>query len=251
VRVALPEVLRGELAGRLPRYVEAAWYRDTADVVAAGRGADVLVMGFIDADEIRVAIEAANGAKWVSTHAAGVDHYPLARIRDKGMVLTKGSGAGAVPIAESVVLFILSAAKSFPYFIASSARNEWPIERPPASELAGTKALIVGFGAIGRAVAERLKPFGVEVVGVRRHLDGEPGIIGDTQWRDRLAEFDWIVLTTALTAETRHMLGTDDFKRMKPTSWLVNIARGGLIDPDALVTAVSYTQLTLPKTERV
>src|SRR6266576_2779268 len=103
-------------------------------------------MGFIDGDEIRTAIEAANGARWVSTHAAGVDHYPLARIRDKGMLLTKGSGAGAVPIAESVVLFILSAAKGFPFFVASSARKEWPARRPAAMELGGSKALIVGYG---------------------------------------------------------------------------------------------------------
>jgi phosphoglycerate dehydrogenase-like enzyme len=83
----------------------------------------VLVMGFIDADEIRTAIEAANGVRWVSTHAAGVDHYPLERICEKGMVLTKGSGAGAGPIAEYVVLCILSAAMSFPFFLASSGQR--------------------------------------------------------------------------------------------------------------------------------
>jgi phosphoglycerate dehydrogenase-like enzyme len=199
-------------------------------------------MGFVDGEEIKAAIETANGARWVSTHAAGVDHYPLERIRDKGMLLTKGSGAGAVPIAESVVLFILSAAKSFPYFVGSSARKQWPTQRPPAMELAGSKALIVGYGAIGRAVAERLRPFGVEVVGVRRHIGGEPGIIGDADWRDRLAEFDWIVLTAALTAQTRHMLGQLEFELMKPSSWIVNIARGGLIDHAALVAALQAGQ---------
>src|SRR5579859_1062692 len=119
-------------------------------------------MGFIDGEEIRTAIEAANGARWVSTHAAGVDHYPLERIHQKGMVLTKGSGAGAAPIAEYVVLCILSAAKSFPFFLESSARRVWPAQRPAAQELVGSRVLIVGYGRIGRAVAERLRGFGVE-----------------------------------------------------------------------------------------
>jgi phosphoglycerate dehydrogenase-like enzyme len=239
MNIAIPELLRGELEGRLPLDVEAAWYRDTSDVAAAAERADVLVIGFIDGQEIKAAIESANGARWVSTHAAGVDHYPLARIRENGMLLSKGSGAGAVPIAESVVLFILSAAKGFPFFVESSARKEWPAHRPPAMELCGSKMLIVGYGAIGRAVAERLQAFGVEVTGVRRRTSGEEaGVLGPQQWRERLAEFDWVVLTAALTAETRHMLGEDEFKRMKPTAWIVNVARGGLIDQDALVAAL-------------
>lgn len=238
MRIAIPELLRAELHGRLPVDVAVAWYADVSNVAAAADGADVFPMGFVDGQDIRVAIEAANGARWVSTHAAGVDHYPLERIREKGMLLTKGSGAGAVPIAESVLLFILSAAKTFPFFVESSARKEWPGQRPAAIELCGSQALIVGYGAIGRAVAERLRPFGVDVVGVRRHVDGESGIVGALEWRDRIHEFDWIVLTAALTAETRHMLGEAEFQRMKPTSWIVNIARGGLIDQDALVAAL-------------
>jgi phosphoglycerate dehydrogenase-like enzyme len=254
VKIALPELLRRELDGRLPSGVEATWYRDTSDVAAAGHGADVLVMGFIDADEIRTAIEAATGARWVSTHAAGVDHYPLDRIREKGMVLTKGSGAGAVPIAEYVVLCILSAAKSFPFFLESSARRVWPRQRPGAEELMGSRALIVGYGAIGRAVAERLRGFGVDVTGVRRTAQSEVGVLGPTEWRDRLGEFDWILLTAALTADTRRMLGTDEFRQMKPTSWIVNIARGGLIDQHALAAALhagrprgAYLDVTEPE----
>jgi phosphoglycerate dehydrogenase-like enzyme len=77
VKIALPELFRQELDNRLPEGAEAAWYRDSDDVVGAARGADVLVIGFIEAGEIRAAIEAASDARWVSTHAAGVDHYPL------------------------------------------------------------------------------------------------------------------------------------------------------------------------------
>jgi phosphoglycerate dehydrogenase-like enzyme len=90
-----------------------------------------------------------------------MDRYPLERIREKGMVLTKGSGAGAVLIAEYAVLCVLSAAKSHPFFQESSARRVWPGQRPGGVELAGSWALVHGYGTIGRAVAERLRAFGV------------------------------------------------------------------------------------------
>jgi len=128
--------------------------------------------------------------------------------------------------------------KSFPFFLESSARRAWPIERPGAEELAGTRALILGYGSIGRAVAERLRGFGVDVTGVWRNVQGEAEVLSPTEWRDHLAVFDWILLTAALTADTRHMLGAEEFRRMKRTSWIVNIARGGLIDQTALVAAL-------------
>ena len=238
VKVALPELLRRELDGRLPADVEPAWYRDATDVAQASADADVLVIGFIDPEEIRHAVESAPRARWISTHAAGVDHYPFELIRRSGALLTKGAGVNAVPIAESVVLFVLSAAKSFPLYVASNAEHAWPAERPPATELTGTAALVLGYGHIGRAVADRLRAFGVQVTGARRHPDGESDVIGPAEWRQRLPEFDWVLLTAALTPGTRHLLSTPEFARMKSSAWVVNIARGGLIDQPALVAAL-------------
>ncbi len=239
MKVAIPELLRGALDGRLPANIDAAWYRNAADVAHASRDADVLVVGFIKDDEIRLAIDSASCARWISTHAAGVDHYPLDRIRERGVLFTKGSGVNAAPIAESVVMFVLSAAKSFPVFLASSARHTWPTERPRAMEVAGTKALVIGYGEIGRAVAARLRGLEVDITGVRREPRGETGVIGPRDWHERLGEFDWILVTAALTSETRRLLGKSEFARMKPTAWVINVARGGLIDQDALIEALT------------
>jgi phosphoglycerate dehydrogenase-like enzyme len=254
VRIAIPESLRSELDGRLPSDVEAAWYRGTSDVAAAASGADVLVVGFIEAGEVRAAIEAAGSARWVSTHAAGVDHYPIELLSERGQLLTSGSGVNAVPIAEFAVLCVLSAAKSFPLFVASSLRQEWPSERPPADELGGSRTLVIGYGDIGRAIGERLRPFGVMVTGVRRQPSEEPDVIGPDQWRDRLGEFDWIFVTAALTSQTRHLLAAAEFAAMKPTTWLVNVSRGGLIDHRALADALhtgrprgAYLDVTEPE----
>jgi phosphoglycerate dehydrogenase-like enzyme len=238
VKIAIPEMFRRDLDGRLPVNVDAAWYQGTADVAQVSADADVLVMAFVIAAEIRLAIESARCARWISSHAAGVDHYPLALIRQRGALLTKGAGLSAVPIAESVVLFVLSAAKSFPTFLASSARHRWPTERPPAIELGESRALIIGYGEIGRALAQRLSALGVEVTGVRRTPRGEPEVIGPLDWQARLGEFDWVILTTALTPQTRHLLSRVEFAQMKSTAWVVNIARGGLIDQAALAEAL-------------
>ncbi|MDE3074774.1 MAG: D-2-hydroxyacid dehydrogenase [Chloroflexota bacterium] len=254
MKVAIPETFRRELEERLPSDVRAAWYATTTDVAKAAHDADVLVMAFIDPGEIRLAVEAATKVRWVSTHAAGVDNYPLEYLREHRVMLTKGAGVSAIPIAESVVLCMLSAAKSFPYFIESSLRHEWPSRRPPAAELFGSKALIVGYGSIGHAVGERLDSFGVDVTGVRRRAAGEAGVIGPEEWRSQIGAFDWIVLTAALTAQTRHLIGAEELSHMKSSAWIVNVARGGLIDQEALAASLrrgrprgAYLDVTYPE----
>lgn len=239
MKIAIPELFRRTLDGRLPDSVEVAWYRDINDVAAAARDADVLVIGFIDAGEIRHAIESATSARWISTHAAGVDHYPIDLLRRRGLPLTNGAGVNAPPIAEYVVLCVLSAAKRFPFFVVAGERHEWPTQRPPANELDGAHALVLGYGEIGRGVAERLRPFGVKVTGVRRTPSEEPDIIGPDEWRPRLGEFDYVLVTAALTRDTHRMLGAAEFARMRPTAWLVNVSRGALVDHDALAESLA------------
>src|SRR5262249_53505083 len=153
-------------------------------------------------------------------------------------LFTKGAGTNAEPIADSVLLFLLSAAKSFPYFLEQSLRGTWPDQRPAATEMMGSRALIIGYGAIGHRGGRRPQAFGVDITGVRRTHDGEPGVIGPQEWRARLHEFDWIVVTAALTAKTRHVLSSSEFEQMSPRAWIVNVARGGLIDQPALVAAI-------------
>ena len=134
---------------------------------------------------------------------------------------------------------MLSAAKSFPFFVAAGERHEWPTGRPPADELEGARALVLGYGEIGRGAAERLRAFGVKVTGVRRTPSEEPDIIGPDAWRPRLEEFDYVLVTAALTPETHHMLSAAEFARMRPSAWLVNVSRGGLVDHDALAEALA------------
>jgi phosphoglycerate dehydrogenase-like enzyme len=202
--------------------------------------AEILWIGNNDPDGIRQVVGAARNLRWLTTHGAGVEAFPLNEIRDRHIHLTHGAGLSAIPVAEFALLGMLALAKDFPSYVRAQARTEWLFSPPCFDELAGTKALIIGYGAIGRAIAQRLRAFDVEVTGVRRRPDGEAFVIGPEAWHDRLPDFDWIVLAAPLTSDTHALLGDVEFSRFRPGSRIVNVARGGLVDQSALVTAL-YT----------
>jgi phosphoglycerate dehydrogenase-like enzyme len=125
--------------------------------------------------------------------------------------------------------------------VRAQDRQEWLMDSPGKVELFGSKALLLGYGAIGKLIEERLKPFGVDVTVVRR----SPGenTIGPNQWRSRLGEFDWIILAVPATAETENMIGADELATMKQSATLINIARGSVVEQDALVKALTGKQI--------
>jgi len=107
--------------------------------------------------------------------------------------------------------------------------------------LHGTKALIVGAGAIGKRIGAMLAPFQVEVTEVRR--TPAPGALGPDEWRARLGEFDWIIITVPATAETENMFSAAEFDAMKPGAAILNFSRGTVIDQDALMVAARSGQV--------
>jgi phosphoglycerate dehydrogenase-like enzyme len=139
-------------------------------------------------------------------------------------------------IAEYVVMLMLVHAKGYREVVRAQDRHEWLSDSPGKMELAGSRALLLGMGAIGGLVKTRLEAFDVDVVPVRR--SAAPGALGPDQWRERLHEFDWVILAVPATPETDAMIGAAELAAMKPSAVLVNIARGAVVDQDALVTAL-------------
>jgi phosphoglycerate dehydrogenase-like enzyme len=169
---------------------------------------------------------------------SGRDNHPLELYRERGVLLTNGSGLAAGPIAEALVLAMLAAAKRFPDLVRAQDRAEW-LPRPPGlGELQDTRALVLGYGEIGRAAAARLRGFGVEVTGVRRQPVEDPAVIGPEDWRPRLAEFDWVLVTVASVAANRHLVGAPELAAMKPGAWILNVTRGWIVDQAALLEAL-------------
>jgi phosphoglycerate dehydrogenase-like enzyme len=136
---------------------------------------------------------------------------------------------------------MLAHAKNYREVFRAQDRHEWLKGMPGVAELHGSAALILGYGGIGQEVERRLAAFGVEVTKVRRTPG--PGTLGPDQWRARLGEFDWIVIAVPATAETEHLIGTAELAAMKPSAVLVNVARGSVIDQDALVAALDARRI--------
>lgn len=242
MRIALPELLRPHVEAGLPDDVEVNWFATGRDAASAAAGCEALYLHFWPRPQLEAAIAAADSLRWVSTSAAGVDVLPLAMIRERGLLLTSGVGLHTTPVGEFAVLCMLAAAKDLPALVRAHDRREW-LQAPSRRELRDARALVLGYGAIGRAIGELLKPFGVQLTGVRRQPDGEPGVIGPDDWRGRLQEFDWVIVAAAATDKTRGMIGARELAAMRRSAWLVNIARGSLVDEGALVKALHRGQI--------
>jgi phosphoglycerate dehydrogenase-like enzyme len=237
MRLALPAAVRDHLP-RMPPGHDVAWYADFEECRAAAAGAEVLWLDFFRRPQVESVLQHADRLRWVFTRGAGMDRQPLELYRERGVVLTNGSGLAAGPIAESLVLAMLAAAKRFPDLVRAQDRAEW-LPRPPGlGELQDTRALVLGYGEIGRAVGARLAGFGVEVVGVRRQPAEEPAVIGPDEWRRRLPEFDWVLVTVASIAANRHLVGAPELAAMKAGAWILNVTRGWVVDQAALLEAL-------------
>jgi phosphoglycerate dehydrogenase-like enzyme len=233
----LPALARPLLEPGLPPELEVVWFAKPAEANAAIADADIAWVDMQPTALVADAIRASGPRlKWVSTIYAGLDAFPLDLLRERRVTVTNGAGINAYAVAEYAVLGVLAAAKRFDEVVRAHDRHEWPSDSPGKLELFETRALVIGYGAIGRLIGERLAAFGVEVTGVTR--SGRDGTIAPDAWRAQLASFDWVVLAAPSTDDTKAMIGADELAAMKPGAWLINIARGDMIDDDALIAAL-------------
>jgi phosphoglycerate dehydrogenase-like enzyme len=235
MKAILPAWARAELLGRLPAGLDVAWFDTPAAATAAMPGAEIAWID-IPKPELDQALGRADSLKWLFTAGAGVDYLDLGRLAALGATVTNGSGLTAVAVAEYAVLGVLAAAKRYDVVVRLADRRRWVDRSPGRLELEGSRALVVGFGEIGRRIADRLAAFGVAVTGVTR--SGRDGTLGEDAWRSVLGEFDWVVLAAPATRATRAMIGQAELAAMRPNAWLVNVGRGELVDQEALVDAL-------------
>jgi phosphoglycerate dehydrogenase-like enzyme len=241
VKVVLSDRLK-PIISHLPSDPQIAWYSDHESCLAALPGAEVFWVDF-KVKDIAKAIEAGPDLKWLTTQGTGVDGWPLSIIKKHNLVLTNGAGVGAIPISEYVVMGLLAGLKGFPELVRAQDRREWLKTPPSRAEMHGKRALVYGYGGIGRAIAERLRPFGVTVTGVRRNPGGEPGVIADADWEAALPETDLLILSVPLTGATSFLVSKKQLAALPKGAWVANIARGGLIDTAALIASLKSGHL--------
>ena len=219
--------------------LDVTWFTSTEEAMAVAPHAEIGWFDMYDKDKMAEIIGAATNLKWLNSIYAGVEHFPLEQLKSQGTILTNGAGLNSAPIAEFAIMLMLSAAKRSDVIFDNQRQHNWLETAPGTVEIDDSKALIIGYGGIGQQIAKKLSGFDVDVTAVRRTATGEPNVIGLDDWRDRLGEFDWVFVSAPATSDTRHMFGADEFAAMKSSAWLVNVARGSLVDQDALLTALT------------
>jgi phosphoglycerate dehydrogenase-like enzyme len=188
--------------------------------------------------EFAIAALKSEGLRWLHTFSAGVDDAFFQTLIERGVRLTTSSGAHAVPIAHTVMMDLLALSRDLPGWLRDQQERRW---RPrDLRDLQGLRLGVIGLGPIGLEVARLGAAFGMRVTGVRRTPRGDEPC--ETWPMERLFELlpqlDALVLAVPLTPETRHMIDAAALARLPSDALLVNVARGDVIDEDALVTAL-------------
>ena len=237
-KAVLSAMVRPLIEAQLPEGITPHWFMSADEAKAEIADAEIAWVDLNDPRAMRDVVSAGKNLKWLSTIYAGLDHFPVKQLASQGTVMTNGVGINTIAVAEYAVMGILNLAKDYPAVVHAADKGEWLQQSPGVVELFETKALIIGYGAIGRAIGERLSGFGVDVTGVGRTARPDQGILGANDWQARIGEFDWIVLAMPATDETEAMFGAQELAAMKNEAFLVNIARGSCVDQDALVKAL-------------
>jgi phosphoglycerate dehydrogenase-like enzyme len=241
VKLVMSGLVRPLIEPQLPDWVDPHWFMSKEEALVLAPQAEIGWFDMYDKAQMFEVISAATNLKWLNSIYAGVDGMPLDELKARGTMVTNGAGINAITIAEYVVMGMLTVAKGYREVMRAAERHEWLLDSPGKVELFESKALLLGYGAIGKLIEERLKAFNVDVTIVRRTPG--PNTLTPDQWRAQLDTFDWIILAVPSTPETEAMIGADELAAMKPSAVLINIARGEVVDQDALVKALTDKQI--------
>ena len=186
--------------------------------------------------------EAATSLRWFQSINAGLERLEREGVLGMGFAVTSGAGIASVAIAEWILGSMVMLTKNLHVYVRQQGDAQWESRR--SGELDGKTVGIVGLGAIGRETAKRCRAFGMRVIASRRTVaDGSTDpdcdlLIPYSRLSRLLEESDYVVLSLPLTAETRGLIGSAELGRMKTSAFLVNVARGDVIDQPALIAAL-------------
>ena len=176
-----------------------------------------------------------DGLRVIQTFSAGVDS--IVDEVPPGITLCNGTGVHDVGVAEWIVLAILASNRHLLHHAELQRAGRWGAERRTGEDLDGARVLIVGYGSIGQALEDRLRPFGATVTRVARTARDD--VHGLEELPELVTDADVVISLLPLTPATRGAIGRDVIGRMKPGALLVNASRGPVVDTDALLAATS------------
>ena len=241
------ERITGEIAAAFPEVTVVSV--GSGDALAGDDTAgEVLLTSHFFAADVATLVD--RGVRWVHNFGTGVDRFPFDAL-SSDQTLTCSRGAGAGPISEWVITQMLAFAKKLPQSWITEPPEHWNLAE--LGTLAGSHVGIIGYGGIGQAVAQRALPFGSDVKAYRRRPipaeDPAVEIVADLT--DLAAWSDHLVVTAPSTPETHHLVGAALLEAIRPGAHLVNIARGALVDQEALRPALDDGRVALASLDTV
>ncbi|BCL36000.1 D-2-hydroxyacid dehydrogenase [Nostoc sp. MS1] len=242
MKLILPIEVAAEIEPHLPSDTKVVLVDSDGKLDGDASDAEIyLSWFFLKSPVLHRVLESAPNLRWHHAPNAGVNHILTPTYLERDLILTNGAGVHAIPIAEFVIAYILSHAKHLPELHALQTERRW--QRGFAiQELTDATILIIGAGGIGQAIASRAKAFGTRVIGSRRKPEPLPNfdkVVGADEWRSHLSEADYVVVATPLTPETKGLIDEAALRSLPRHAYLINIARGAVVDEPALIKAVT------------
>jgi phosphoglycerate dehydrogenase-like enzyme len=196
-------------------------------------------------------VSQAGRLRFIQSISAGTDQYDRTLLQQNGIRLASAQGANERAVAEHAMALILALTRHLHHGRDRQREKGW---RPMISdrnareaELEGKVLVVIGLGRIGSRLATLARAFDLRVIGVKRDTSSKPDFVDEIIHPDRLAEVlplaDFIALTTPLTRETRGIIGPAQFAAMKRSAYLINVARGPVVDEAALIAALQSRQI--------
>lgn len=224
-----PERLRGVLADLSPEVAIVG--DDPADL----EGCD----GVVTFEHREAFLEA---VAWVHSIQAGVDRFPIEAFERAGVALTNSTGIHGQSVGEMVVGYMVALARDLPRYVRQSGKHEW--ERPAWDRpfaVGDERLCVVGLGTLGRGIATRAAALGTTVTGVKRTVEPVEGVETvhpPEDLRTAVEDARFVALAVPLTDETRHLVGRAELDAMREDAYLINVARGQVVDERALIEAL-------------
>jgi|ERR1700730_9818276 len=204
--------------------------------------ADILVtFGTMVTDRV---LQEASKLRWVQALGSGVDGIINSPSLRSDVMVTNIHGIHGAAVSEAAIAAMLALSRNLPHVVRNQDRHRW--ERWPARLLDGKTVGILGIGAIAQALAPKCKALGMTVVGIssaKRAVAGLDRTYGRDELVAAVTDFDYLVVLTPYSPETRNIVGAAVFSAMKPTSYFINVARGGVVDEGALIRALENGQI--------
>jgi phosphoglycerate dehydrogenase-like enzyme len=235
--ICLPDAAALELVGELPAGIEAVIWDGSGPPPAGSENVSLLVARYDLNAMTAAALAQLPSLRVIQLLSAGVEAW-LDRV-PAGVVLCNGRGVHGGSTAELAVAGILSVLRRLPYFVRTQAAHEWA--HTDTDGLDGKRVLILGAGDIGRRVAAAVEVFGAKVTFVARHVRDD--VHGLAELPDLVPQHDIVVVAIPQTPETRHLVDAAFLAAMPGGALLVNIARGSIVDTDALLAELSARRL--------